>query len=149
MKEEEINAVVLNYLKKKGYTHSLKWFEQEAPVATLPELAQKVQHDPASITNYILFHNTKKESTAADYESNYASLKEWVNASLNVNRAELKSVLFPVFVHCYLDLIAKGFFDEGNETIHDLNNSINNNAHSGSIYGGAWKQSQRCSHRRS
>jgi len=112
MKDEEINAVVLNYLKKKGYTHSLKHFEEEAGVATLPELAQKVQQDPASITNYILFHNAKADSTADDYINNYSTFKDWVNGSLNTNRAELRNVLFPVFVHCYLDLIEKGFTKE-------------------------------------
>lgn len=113
MKDEEINLVVMNYLKKKGYTHSLKQFEEEASVASLPSLAQQVQQDPGSITNYILFHNAKKESTAEDYENSYTTLKDWVNASLNANRAELMTILYPIFIHCYLDQIAKGFVNEG------------------------------------
>ena len=112
MKEDEIKLFVLNYLKKKGYTHSVNSFEEEAAVASLPNLAQKIQQDEAaSVTNYILFHDAKKESTPEDYNISYTALKEWVYKSLNSNRGELITVLFPIFVHCYLDLIAKGFYD--------------------------------------
>jgi transcription initiation factor TFIID subunit 5 len=32
-----------------------------------------------------------------------------VEASLDIYRNELMAVLFPVFVHCYLELVVKGF----------------------------------------
>ena len=112
-KEEEQKLVVLNYLKQKGYTNSLKQFEDEADVHTLPSLSQKFVLDgKASITNFILFHGTS-DTVAGDYDSNYTSLRDWVNSSLNTYRAELSTILFPIFVHCYLDLISKNFRNEG------------------------------------
>lgn len=39
------------------------------------------------------------------YEKSYAKLNDWVAKSLERHRAELTSILFPVFVHCYFGLI--------------------------------------------
>ena len=118
MNEEEVNTVVMNYLKQKGYTHTQQRFAEEASVLSLGALAQRVKQDEAaSVTNYILYHNAAQESLPSDYEKSYALYKEWAQASLNSNRAELLSVLYPVFAHSYIDLVAKGFAQEGKQLL--------------------------------
>lgn len=41
------------------------------------------------------------------YEQFYGKLKKWAYDSLDIYRDELCLILYPIFVHCYLDLIAK------------------------------------------
>jgi len=39
------------------------------------------------------------------YAESYARLEDWVNWSLERHKAELRSVLFPLFVLCYFKLV--------------------------------------------
>lgn len=58
----------------------------------------------------------------------YLALRDWTEKSLDLYKPELRRVLYPVFVHIYLDLIAKGcvkqakdFFEESatdHSTLH-------------------------------
>ncbi|CAO3598589.1 unnamed protein product [Absidia cylindrospora] len=41
------------------------------------------------------------------YDISYKSLREWIENSLDWYKPELRSVLFPIFVHAYLDLVQK------------------------------------------
>jgi transcription initiation factor TFIID subunit 5 len=44
----------------------------------------------------------------AIYETGYRSLRAFVEGSLEMHRVELQHLLWPVFVHVYLDLVAAG-----------------------------------------
>ena len=43
----------------------------------------------------------------------YAKLEDWVASSLDRHKPELRGVLFPLFAHCYLKLVASGCEDSG------------------------------------
>lgn len=58
-------------------------------------------------------------STAQQYRHAYKSLSEWIYSSLDIYRNELIQVLYPVFVHCYFELVNKGFRNEGGCQILD------------------------------
>lgn len=45
------------------------------------------------------------------YEHAYAQLMDWISNSLDLYKYELHAVAFPVFVHCFLELAAKGFME--------------------------------------
>lgn len=66
----------------------------------------------AAVVNYIMFYN-QEENTRTRYDESYTKFRDWVHSSLDLYKPELLAVLFPVFVHCYLDLLAKGYVEEG------------------------------------
>lgn len=43
------------------------------------------------------------------YIAAYAMLRNWVDTSLELYRPELSRLLYPIFVHCFLELVAKLF----------------------------------------
>lgn len=107
---EEANAVVLNYLRRMGYRQTEQLFREEAHVGNLETMTFELRHDQdASISNYLLFSGaTEVNASHGIYEQAYHSLKQWCHESLDVYREELSQVLYPIGVHAYLDLVAKG-----------------------------------------
>jgi transcription initiation factor TFIID subunit 5 len=67
-------------------------------------------NDP-SVQNFVLFYENVG-SLGARYVESFTALREWVDKSLDRYKVELMGVLFPVFVHCVLDLLAKGVPEE-------------------------------------
>lgn len=52
------------------------------------------------------------------YDEAYAQLMDWVCNSLDLYKYELHAVAFPLFVHCFLELMAKGFADHATRFLH-------------------------------
>lgn len=48
------------------------------------------------------------ESYPQRYEMSFSTFKEWAYSSLEIYKADLCSVLFPLLVHSFLDLIEAG-----------------------------------------
>lgn len=110
---DETNTVVLNYLRKMGYRQTEQLFREEAHVANLEAVAFELRNDQdASISNYLLFATGPSGQEVATslvaYEQAYTKLCEWARESLDAFRDELCQVLYPIAVHSYLDLVAKG-----------------------------------------
>ncbi len=85
-KEKDIDLIVLNYLKKKGYKQAEAIFRQEAkvvPERTSEQLAFEASLDnDVSVANYITFHGAVDRSPVR-YEECYCNLRDWVHASLD------------------------------------------------------------------
>lgn len=69
--------------------------------------------DMNSITNFVLFYNDDEVNNPKAYEHSYSKLSKWVDDSIDIYKLELRRILFPVFVHAFLDLIAKEQKDQG------------------------------------
>jgi transcription initiation factor TFIID subunit 5 len=54
----------------------------------------------------------KRESSPELYHRAYLMLRLWVDALLDLYKPELTRVMYPIFVHCFLELIARGFVAE-------------------------------------
>lgn len=54
----------------------------------------------------------KRESSPELYHRAYAMLRLWVDALLDLYKPELTRAMYPIFVHCFLELIARGFVAE-------------------------------------
>ena len=94
MKDKEIDQIVLNYLKKKGYRKAESVFREEAQVDSLPRVAHSLElESSASVANYIMFYNAD-ESTTESYEVSYASLRDWIYSSLDLYRVRILLLLF-------------------------------------------------------
>ncbi|KAL7750605.1 Transcription initiation factor TFIID subunit 5 [Sorochytrium milnesiophthora] len=65
----------------------------------------------SQVHKYIPDYNPEAFTPEA-YESSYGRLRRWLEDSLDVFKMELRQVLFPVFVHAYLDNIEKGLLKD-------------------------------------
>lgn len=52
---------------------------------------------------------TRTENDPDTYFMAYSMLRKWVESSLDLYKPELSRVLYPLFIHCFLDLITKGY----------------------------------------
>jgi transcription initiation factor TFIID subunit 5 len=115
MDEKQIDAIVFNYLKARGYANAAGQLKQESKIQTIEDLASQLRAESdISLPNIIMFHN-KQENTPKRYDESYTALRNWVFSSLDMYKAELLSVLYPIFVHCYLDLVEKGHSEEARQ----------------------------------
>ncbi|XP_058067620.1 transcription initiation factor TFIID subunit 5 isoform X2 [Magnolia sinica] len=106
MEEEEIEKAVLAYLKKKGFKQT-ELALQEEQQSKNPSASQT---DP-DVAKRILFF-AESENGPARYQDGYSKLRSWTYSSLDLYKHELLRVLYPVFIHCFMDLVAKGHTQE-------------------------------------
>lgn len=57
----------------------------------------------------------KRENDPEIYLIAYNTLRKWVETSLDLYKPELSKLLYPIFVHCYLELIYKTFSDHAKQ----------------------------------
>lgn len=113
-----LDDLVLQHLRSHGFEHAAAAFEQElgGRLATLPQSAVETACNRPSLSKLLI------SSAAPMYAKCYAELRDWVEASLEAYRPELRRVLFPLFVASYLALVSAGerehasiFFNEFHE----------------------------------
>ncbi|PPD74435.1 hypothetical protein GOBAR_DD28632 [Gossypium barbadense] len=63
------------------------------------------------------------EDDVARYQDGYRKLRSWAYGSLDLYKHELLHVLYPVFIHSFMDMVAKGHLQEGNEFARSLRQS--------------------------
>ncbi|KAJ4810576.1 Transcription initiation factor TFIID subunit 5 [Rhynchospora pubera] len=93
--EEEVEKAVFAYLRKKGF---------RLTEIALQEEQTRLSSDASSLS--------RSESDAAKYYDGYGKLRSWAYNSLDSYRHELLRVLYPVFIHCFMDLVAQGHMQE-------------------------------------
>eukprot|EP00898_Chlorokybus_atmophyticus_P004575 jgi/Chlat1/5118/Chrsp33S05025 len=119
MKEEELDRLVLAYLQKKGYKQAEASFKNDSRVQGLEDMAAAAQLDiDTSVANHILFYN-QADRDPNRYTTSYGKLRDWVYNSLDQYKAsnfiyctELAKILYPVFLHCFFELVHKEHPDE-------------------------------------
>ncbi|KAM0973030.1 hypothetical protein ACFX13_016679 [Malus domestica] len=111
--EESVRKFVAAYLKKKGFKQTENAFQDElnknansswSPISFNSKLGSDVAKHILSFSQY--------EEGPAQYQDAYAKLRSWTYSSLDLYRHELLRVLYPVFIHCFMDLVAKGHNQE-------------------------------------
>ncbi|KAA8494658.1 Transcription initiation factor TFIID subunit 5 [Porphyridium purpureum] len=70
------------------------------------------------LRNVILLMTQRSANAAAELdpqviEHAYFVLQKWVDSSLELYKGELHSVLYPMLVHCFLELVRRGYVTEG------------------------------------
>uniref|UniRef100_A0A0D6R1S2 TFIID subunit TAF5 NTD2 domain-containing protein n=1 Tax=Araucaria cunninghamii TaxID=56994 RepID=A0A0D6R1S2_ARACU len=105
MEEEEIEKAVLAYLRKKGFSKTqLTLQEEQQKNSSAPKT------DPEIAKQILAF--AELENGPVRYKDEYNKLRSWSYNSLDVYKPELLRVLYPVFIHCFMDLVAKGHTQE-------------------------------------
>jgi transcription initiation factor TFIID subunit 5 len=120
----DLNRIVLEYLNKKGYTRTEAMLRVESARTPTPA------GGAPSGSGYNSPRNGSRPSTPiaqrpavpedpSAFIRGYSQLKNWTESSLDLYQPELRRILYPIFVHIFLELIgknhstdAKKFFDE-------------------------------------
>lgn len=107
-KEKETLLAVLQFLKKNKLPETEKILRQEANcLDSLEELnLQTTPDSEPDISSVLSAYNSDADPTR--YEDYFSSLQAFVEKSLDVYKPELAMVLYPMFVHMYLELVYKG-----------------------------------------
>lgn len=95
---DELNKIVIDYLNKKGYTRTEAVLRLEANRNTAGASGEK------GSAAWI-------DGTPKAYQHAYGLLRNWIEASLDIYKPELRKILYPIFVHSYLDLVNKGHIE--------------------------------------
>lgn len=125
---EELHSSILSFIKKLGYRQTEQIFRDEARNAGIETVAFELRAEQDSSlqpsilleklneTNQKLLEQeldeTDKTADSA-YELMFSKLKKWSYNSLDIYRDELGQILYPMFIHCFLDLIAKNLSANG------------------------------------
>lgn len=77
----------------------------------------EVQCETHSGVSNLFLHNTGNlsEATTASIKIQFGMLLRWAQESLDIFREEIQSLLYPMFVHSFLDLVGKNQISEGRE----------------------------------
>ncbi|XP_047338133.1 transcription initiation factor TFIID subunit 5 [Impatiens glandulifera] len=106
MDEEEIEKAVLAYLKKKGFKPTdLSFHEDQQHTAA----ANSTLSD-SDIAKHILAF-AEPENISSQYHEEYRKLRSWAYGSLDLYKHELVRILYPIFVHSFMNLVAKGHIE--------------------------------------
>jgi len=95
---------VLQYLREKGYTNAEKGFLSEHNTLSARELVTRLQTENDKSSNFLI---NSGESNPTQFDESYSSLRDWSVSSLEVYKPELTSILYPIFLHCYLNLVER------------------------------------------
>ncbi|KAH9289526.1 hypothetical protein KI387_033643, partial [Taxus chinensis] len=106
MEESEIEKAVLAYLKKKGFKQTELALQEEQQKTS----SSAARTDPEIAKQIIAY--AESEYGPVRYREEYSRLRTWTYNSLDVHKHELLRVLYPVFIHCFMDLVAKGHAQE-------------------------------------
>ena len=101
-----LDAFVLQHLQARGFTGAAAALQaelQQDGVAAEPSR-------PALIQEFVATMRLKES---------YEALRDWVQDSIEAFQAELRAVLFPFFVHCYLELVAAAELEQATALLHD------------------------------
>ncbi|KAG5244442.1 transcription initiation factor TFIID [Salix suchowensis] len=116
MDEEAVVKFVETYLKKKGFKQAELAFHEEIQQQNNSNNAVNIHSDPDLST--LLHSLSQPEDSPARYQDEYSKLRTWAYSSLDLYKHELLRVLYPVFVHCYMDIVAKGHIQDDHKMMH-------------------------------
>ncbi|KAF9915432.1 Transcription initiation factor TFIID subunit 5, partial [Linnemannia zychae] len=116
---QEVDQIVLTYLNKKGYKQAELALKREANLLTLEEQAaalaakdKEATSGNAAGASNAQAHDKNEMGDPDAYDQAYSSLRRWIQNSLDLYKPELMSVLFPLFVHSYLNLVNRGLKEQ-------------------------------------
>ncbi|OMO61582.1 hypothetical protein CCACVL1_23405 [Corchorus capsularis] len=104
---QAVNNFVAAYLKKKGFKEAEQLLEDLQNKDSNPI---DFHNDP-ELSKFI-HHFAQSEDDPAQYQYGYSKLRSWTYSSLDLYKHELLRVLYPVFIHSFMDLVAKGHLQE-------------------------------------
>eukprot|EP00158_Paraphelidium_tribonemae_P008435 Partr_v1_DN28578_c0_g1_i3_m73780 putative WD domain, G-beta repeat len=107
---QQADQAVISYLRKRGF--------QNAESALAREMESSLDHfvfDSQLIDSPVPLLAQQPSSSsdeAAGVVDSYQKLQRFIEDSLDLYKSELQAILYPLFVHVFLDLICRGYVAE-------------------------------------
>ena len=106
--EQKQRDTIEKYLREKGFEETLNTLQYECSIKDKAIVSAAVEG--ATKNQHILHHSPDDPKK---HSEQYSKLRDFVSgSSLDVYKMELEQVLFPIFVHCFLEMIGKGHTEE-------------------------------------
>ncbi|KAK0857553.1 Transcription initiation factor TFIID subunit 5 [Friedmanniomyces endolithicus] len=96
---QNLNQIVLEYLSKKGYSRTEAMLRRESGNIAFDATGQPVTFDD--------------KFKGRRWHEAYSVVKTWIDSILDIYKPELSRILWPLFVHCFIETIADCFPGEG------------------------------------
>ncbi|XP_014204120.1 transcription initiation factor TFIID subunit 5 [Copidosoma floridanum] len=119
-RDKSTMLALLQLLHKYNFKETEELFRKEANLQNV-SIEDTPQND--SEVNSVL-SAYKSEGDPALYEKSYGELKKFVESSLDIYKHELGTILYPVLVHMYLELVYNNHSNEGKQLIEKHSNSL-------------------------
>lgn len=113
---EVADRIVLEYLRKRGFKSAEQAFLRQNWNITNPSQieASKLGLDDAQVDddlrNVLMLLRDPAQLADADvcrFEDAYCELRDWVDASLDIYKPQLRAVLYPLLIHCFLEMVRR------------------------------------------
>lgn len=112
------DRIVLEYLRKRGYRRAEEAMMAGAGVGAELEVAVEDAMVDDDLRNVVMMLGRPADLAANDarrFDDSYCELRDWVDGSLDLYKAELHSVLYPMLVHCFLEVVKRELPDQARE----------------------------------
>ncbi|GFN91993.1 transcription initiation factor tfiid subunit 5, partial [Plakobranchus ocellatus] len=103
--DKQTLVAVLQFLRKHNLKGTESLLKQEAKVS---EDDLKTEEDKKTEVSQALAAVYKSDDDPSLFEDLYQDLKTFIDSCLDVHKVELSTILYPVFVHMYLELVYNG-----------------------------------------
>ncbi|XP_051169756.1 transcription initiation factor TFIID subunit 5 [Leptopilina boulardi] len=120
--DKKTMVAMLQLLRKYNFKNTEDLFRKEANLSDV-QLEESQQTD-SEVSNVLSAY--KSEGDPALYEKSYSELKQFVEGSLDIYKHELGTILYPVLVNMYLELVynnhsiqAKEILEKYSENLED------------------------------
>ena len=100
--DKQTLLAVLQFLKKQNLKGTEEALRREVSCAGIEENVVANSDISSALSEY------SSEGDPTKYEQYYTGIQEYIEKSLDVYKPELGTILYPLFVHMYLDLIYQG-----------------------------------------
>ncbi|GBB91355.1 hypothetical protein RclHR1_01860009 [Rhizophagus clarus] len=111
--------LILTYLAHKGYKQTEAMFRQEStrnfPIDQNNDTLTPTFLNYTNYSNYPNYPNYTNINPPEIYKQSYSALRTWIEGSLDKFKDELQRILWPIFVHSYLELVSKGFSEHATD----------------------------------
>ncbi|KAJ3206042.1 Transcription initiation factor TFIID subunit 5 [Dinochytrium kinnereticum] len=106
--------LVAAYLRSRGFKAAESALRAESKVRSLESLVKDAEgfNEEVSVPDFILFYNESEAKNPSAYDQSYGRLRRWIEDSLDMYKIEMRRVLYPVFVHSYLDLVQRNMREQ-------------------------------------
>lgn len=119
---------VLQFLKKNNLASTAAVLEQEAskiPAGTAGHTSDQKRFITSDVSS--LLSSYSNQADPSSYQDNYRMLKQFIDSNLDSHKWEVSQILYPVFVHMYLELLynshennARQFFMKHSQDLEDF-----------------------------
>ncbi|XP_047138087.1 transcription initiation factor TFIID subunit 5 isoform X1 [Hydra vulgaris] len=110
LNEKHSLLAVLQFLRKKNLKEAEEALRKEAGLDSVLSQVNSDSLNEPDLSNVLSEYES--EADPLRYEEYYEGLLNFVEKSLDVHKHELSLVLYPVFVHLYLECVYKGYINE-------------------------------------